>query len=72
MNRKDTSPGHRLRVLRAEYGLSQMDVAARLGCGHNRYWRIENGFTDPTADEQKQLARLFQTTIADIFPMRAA
>jgi transcriptional regulator with XRE-family HTH domain len=72
VSRKAINPGNRLRVLRAQYDLSQMEVAAHLGVGHNRYWRIENGFQDPTPAEQVKLARLLKTTVSDIFPKVAA
>lgn len=63
---------NRLRVLRAEFDLSQMEVAAYLGCGHNRYWRIENGFQEPTPLEERLLAKLFKTSVGTIFPAKAA
>ncbi len=72
VSRKGINHPNRLRVLRAERRLSQMDVAAHLGCGHNRYWRIENGFQVPTDDEERQLAKLFNTSIKGVFPVRAA
>lgn len=59
-------------MLRAQYDLSQMEVAAHLGCGHHRYWRIENGFQEPTQIEKATLARLLKTTVTDIFPKVAA
>jgi transcriptional regulator with XRE-family HTH domain len=64
---------NRLKVLRAERGLVQYDVAERLGVNINRYWQIENDRTDPTADELKKLIRIFGVTSAeDIFPKVAA
>lgn len=65
-------PTNRLRVLRAELGLSQMEVAFRLGCGHNRYWRIENGYYEPTGDELAVLCQLFNTKASKIFPKSKA
>lgn len=63
---------NRLRVLRAELRLSQMEVAAYLGCGHNRFWRIENGFQEPTPAECHKLAKLLKSPVAEIFPTKAA
>lgn len=63
---------NRLRVLRAERLLSQMDTAARAGISHNRYWRIENGYTEPTPDERRELARVLGSTIAAAFPRQVA
>lgn len=64
----DAKLGERLRVLRAKYRVSQMKAAAYLGVGHNRYWRIENGFQEPTPDEREKLAKLLRTTEAELFP----
>lgn len=59
----------RLRVLRAERGLSQMEVAAKAGMATNRYWRIENGYAEPTDDERTALAKkAFQVDVALVFP----
>ena len=69
---KTQTPGDRLRVLRAGQRLSQMDVAAYLGCGHNRFWRIENGFQEPTDTERAKLAKLFRVPASDIFGEVAA
>lgn len=63
---------NRLRVLRAEFDLSQMDVADALGCGHNRYWRIENGYQEPGSDELKKLAKLFKRPLSEITDIFAA
>ena len=72
MSRKHINPANRLRVLRAEFDLSQMEVAAYLGCGHNRFWRIENGFQEPSDEERKKLAKLFKRPISDVFPSTVA
>lgn len=66
------NPSDHLRVLRAQQRLSQMEVAAELGCGHNRYWRIENGFQVPTDDEVKKLEKLLKVPLAGVFPQVAA
>lgn len=61
--------GNRLRVLRAERDVTQMDVARDAGISHNRYWRIENGYEQPTADECKSLAKALKANIKDLgFP----
>ena len=61
---------NRLRVLRAERdGISQRDTALKAGIALDRYWRIENGYADPTDDEIKKLARVFRgATPEDLFP----
>lgn len=48
-----------LKSLRANAGLSQLDVAERLGIPEKRYWRIENGYDEP--DDEAFLNRLAKT-----------
>lgn len=54
--------GLRLRVLRAERGLTQLAVARRLGMSQAKYWQIENGYTTPTAKETERLAKLLKVS----------
>lgn len=69
---KRTVLPNQLPVLRAERGASQMDVAKAVGMGHNRYWRIENGHTDPTDLERRTLAKTFGVSVSAIWPAAAA
>ena len=48
---------NRLRVLRAEYKISQLDLALKVGLSRDRYWRIENGYDDPSDSELRKLAK---------------
>lgn len=48
---------NRLKVLRAECQITQMDLARKTGLALNRYWRIENGYDDPTNAELRKLAK---------------
>ena len=48
---------NRLRVLRAEHAVTQMDLAIAAKVAQSRYWRIENGYDQPTDDERRRLAR---------------
>ena len=48
---------NRLRVLRAEKGLSQLDTSIKANIKHYRYWRIENGYEVPTDAERARLAK---------------
>jgi len=59
-------PNIRLRVLRAERGLSQRDTAIKAKLALDRYWRIENGYAEPTSKEREQLARAFKVEVADV------
>ena len=59
---------HRLRVLRAEHQLSQMAVASKMRVGTHRYWQIENGYAEPTAEERAAIAKVFKLAEVDVFP----
>jgi transcriptional regulator with XRE-family HTH domain len=49
--------GNRLRVLRAEVDVTQMDLAIKAGISLSRYWRIESGYEQPTDAERARLAK---------------
>lgn len=53
--------GQRLKRLREELGLSQEDVAKRIGVGRTTYLKYENGENRPTR-KLKELSRLFGVT----------
>lgn len=58
-----------MRVRRAELnGLSQQDAALRAGLTRDRYWRIEKGYTEPTAIECMAIAVALSTTAEQLFP----
>lgn len=63
---------NRLRVLRAEKRLTQLDTAARAKVSITRYWKIENGYTDPTPSERAALSRALRVSEADAFPQPVA
>lgn len=63
---------NRLKVLRAEKGTSQLDTAIAIRIGRDRYWRIENGYQEPTDQERASLARYFGVGEQEIFPEVAA
>lgn len=58
---------NRLRVLRAEKGWSQADLAERLEVSRQSVNAIETGKFDPSLPLAFRLARLFDTTIEQIF-----
>ena len=58
---------NRLRVLRAERGWSQADLAERLAVSRQSVNPIETGKFDPSLPLAFKLARLFATTIEAIF-----
>lgn len=57
-----------LRVRRAELDLNQFEVAAAAGMGRDRFLRIELGYTEPTPDEQKAIAKALKAKRTDLFP----
>jgi len=58
--------GHKIRLIRIARGLSQEDVAKRLGIKQNTYSNIETN-TQKESDEQLQkIAELFGVSIEDI------
>jgi putative transcriptional regulator len=58
---------NRLRVLRAERDWSQADLAERLEVSRQSVNAIETGKFDPSLPLAFKLARLFGTTIEEIF-----
>lgn len=58
---------NRLRVLRAERRLFQLDAALSAGIGATRYWKIENDYTQPTDVERDALVRVFEVSLDQIF-----
>lgn len=58
---------NRLRVLRAELGWSQAEVAQRLSVSRQTVNAIENGKYDPSLPLAFGIARLFELQIEDVF-----
>jgi putative transcriptional regulator len=58
---------NRLRVLRAEQGLSQADLAARLEVSRQSVNAIETGRYDPSLPLAFRIAKLFGKQIEEIF-----
>ena len=58
---------NRLRVLRAEQGWSQAEVAQRLGVSRQTVNAIENGKCDPSLPLAFGIARLFELRIEEVF-----
>jgi putative transcriptional regulator len=58
---------NRLRVLRAERGWSQADLAERLGVSRQTVNAIETGKYDPSLPLAFRLARVFGQPIESIF-----
>jgi putative transcriptional regulator len=58
---------NRLKVLRAERDWSQADLGARLDVSRQAVNAIETGKYDPSLPLAFRIARLFDTTIEEIF-----
>lgn len=63
---------NRLRVLRAERDITQMDLALKARISHNRYWRIEAGYVTATDEELARIARALKATPQDVYPSLAS
>jgi putative transcriptional regulator len=62
---------NRLRILRAERGWSQQDLAERLEVSRQSVNAIETGKYDPSLPLAFRLARLFEAPIESIFSEKA-
>ena len=60
---------NRLRVLRAEFNWSQMELGLRVGVSRQAINAIETGKYDPSLPLAFRLARLFGLSIEDIFEL---
>jgi putative transcriptional regulator len=58
---------NRLRVLRAERGWSQTDLAERLGVSRQSVNAIETGRYDPSLPLAFRIAELFEMRIEEVF-----
>lgn len=58
---------NRLRVLRAERGWSQAELAGRVGVSRQAVNAIETGKYDPSLPLAFKLARLFDMPVEDVF-----
>jgi len=58
---------NRLRVLRAEFHWSQLELAMRLGVSRQAINAIETGKYDPSLPLAFRIARLFRQPIESIF-----
>jgi transcriptional regulator with XRE-family HTH domain len=61
-----------LRVRRAERRLSQKRLAQAAGIGFDRYFRIENEYTEPTTEEQAAIAAALGVVVDVAFPTHQA
>jgi len=62
---------NRLRVMRAEFNWSQMELGLRVGVSRQAINAIETGKYDPSLPLAMKIARLFERRIEDIFELDA-
>ena len=60
---------NRIKVLRKELGLRQEDVANRVGVTRQTIIAIENDRYNPTLELAMKLAKLFNTSVEEIFQL---
>ena len=60
---------NRLRVLRAEFNWSQMELGLRVGVSRQAINAIETGKYDPSLPLAMKLARLFEKTVEEVFEL---
>lgn len=58
--------GHKIRMIRIARGLSQEDVARRLGIAQNSYSKIETNTQKESEEQLVKIAELFGVSIEDI------
>jgi putative transcriptional regulator len=60
---------NRLRVLRAEFNWSQMELGLRVGVSRQAINAIETGKYDPSLPLAMKLARLFAKSVEEVFEL---
>ena len=58
---------NRIRVLRAEKGWSQAELAEKVGVSRNSINAVENGKFDPSLPLAFRIVELFELKIEDVF-----
>jgi transcriptional regulator with XRE-family HTH domain len=57
----------RLKLLRIAAGLTQMELAAKMGMQHRNYWGWEKGLNVPNEQHQDEIAAVLGVTRQAIF-----
>lgn len=58
----------RIKAVRKEKRLTQIEVAEKAGITSNYYARVERGEARPSADTYEAIAKALKLTASDIFP----
>lgn len=61
----------RLRMIRAEKGLSQENLADMLNMSANGYARIERGETEVSIAKVEEIAKVLEIPVGDLLPVQA-
>ncbi len=59
---------NRMKVLRAEHGMTQIELAKKVKIHVTRISQIETGAMDPTPKECRRIARALGSDVASTFP----
>lgn len=59
---------NRLRVVRAERDVTQMQLSRKTGINPSKLSQIENGWVIPSTTEQQVIATALQATVNEVFP----
>jgi transcriptional regulator with XRE-family HTH domain len=59
---------NRLRVIRAERAVSQLDTALEADVNPTRFWKLENGYAEPSEHEREAIANALGTSPEAIWP----
>lgn len=62
---------NRMRVLRAERRRSQLPLSIKADIHPTRWWKLENGYAEPTAQERAAIARVLEAAEEEIWPRLA-
>ena len=57
-----------LKAIRRERGLTQYELAARLGTYQTRIWQLEQGYYPPKTWEKEALAAILKVEELELFP----
>lgn len=64
--------GERIKNIRKAKGVSQQEVADKIGTGRVQYNRIETGKSEPTVPMLERIAQALDTPVTDFFTDSAA
>lgn len=63
---------NRIRVVRADKRITQMDIQLATGITQSKLSLIENLYVEPTPDEREALAKALGVSEAELFPTEVA